>query len=236
MLANPEAALWPIVPTARRGGLVDRNDDRDVARQVQIMTTMHFVLSGTRASTVYESIGRAGMYLTTVSMTLVALGFVSSATSMGKGFYVFAFLLLSCLIPLGLVTFNRVVQTGVQDLRLSFNEARIHQFYADVSPGIDKWFDHPVGDTKSDHVLLTAGSSRFQILFTAGSMVGGVNSAVIGVLIGLAVMHFTGASLFWVTALGAASFVVAGWLHLRLEYDLFANLHEPAIGLEVPRS
>lgn len=77
--------------------------DDSVDRQVQIMTTMHFVLSGARASTVYEAVGRAGMYLTTVSMTLVALGFISSATRMGDAFYVFAFVLLSCLILLGVV-------------------------------------------------------------------------------------------------------------------------------------
>ena len=183
-------------------------DDKDVGRQVQIMTTMHFVLSGARASTVYEAIGRAGMYLTTVSMTLVALGFISSATTMGDGFYLFTFVLLSCLILLGVVSFNRVVQTGVQDLRLSRNEARIRQFYAEVSPGVDKWFDHPVREAEADHRLGTGGGSRFQILFTAGK--------------GLAVARFAGAGLTWATVAGAAASVVAGWLHLRQEYALFA--------------
>lgn len=215
---------------------MDNGDDQAIARQVQIMTTMHFVLSGERASTVYESIGRAGMYLTTVSMTLVALGFISTGTSRGTASDIFAVALLSCLIPLGIVTFNRVVQTGVQDLRLSYDEARIHQFYATVSPGIDKWFDHPVRDLKANHLLLTAGGSRFQILFTAGSMVGGVNSAVIGALVGLAAMHFAGAHLPWATAAGAAAFAVAGWLHLRLEYALFAALPEPTVASDVPTS
>ena len=200
------------------------------------MTTMHFVLSGERASTVYESVGRAGMYLTTVSMTLVALGFISTATDRGTAFDIFAIALLSCLIPLGIVTFNRVVQTGVQDLRLSYEEARIHQFYATVSPGIDKWFDHPVRDLKANHALLTAGGSRFQMLFTAGSMVGGVNSAVIGALVGLAAMQFAEARLLWATIAGTAAFVVAGWLHLRLEYALFAVVHEPTIGPDEPMS
>ena len=80
---------------------MSEQNDVDVARQVQIMTTMHFVLSGARASTVYEAVGRSSMYLTTVSMTLVALGFISAATKMGDGFYIFAFVLLACLIMLG---------------------------------------------------------------------------------------------------------------------------------------
>lgn len=36
-------------------GLMDNDDDRAIARQVQIMTRMHFVLSDERASTDYES-------------------------------------------------------------------------------------------------------------------------------------------------------------------------------------
>lgn len=34
---------------------MDNDDDRAIARQVQIMTRMHFVLSDERASTDYES-------------------------------------------------------------------------------------------------------------------------------------------------------------------------------------
>jgi len=58
----------------------------DAASRLLIMTTMHYVVSGAGASTVYVAVGRSGMYLTKVSMTLVALGFISSATSMGDGF------------------------------------------------------------------------------------------------------------------------------------------------------
>ena len=210
--------------------MVDEVSNKDVDRQLQIMTTMHFVLAGARSATVYESVGRAGMYLTTVSMTLVALGFIGTTTKMGEGFYVFAFVLLLCLIFLGLVSFNRTVQTGVQDLRLSLNEAHIHRFYAEASPGIDKWFDHPVRKLASNHALLTAGGSRFQILFTVGSMIGGVNSAVIGVLVGLAVSRLPPSGLSWSTVAGGAAFVVAGWLHLRQEYSMFAAMPGVPIG------
>ncbi|QXQ07387.1 hypothetical protein KX816_05000 [Sphingosinicellaceae bacterium] len=196
----------------------------DIDRQVHIMTTMHFVITGARATTVTEAVGRSGMYLTSVSMTLVALGFISTATQMGTGFYVFAFVLLSCLVPLGIVTFNRVVQTGVQDLRLSYNEARIWAFYADVSPGLDRWFDHPVGDAHANHDLFTAGGSKFQMLFTAASMVGGVSSAVIAVLVSLAVARSLHAGLLFATIAGVIAFAVAGWIHLRVEAAHFAAL------------
>ena len=197
-------------------------DDQEVRRQLRIMTTMHSVLSGSRTSILHEGNGRAQMYLTTVSMTLVALGFISSGTGMGPGFYLFTFVLLACLILLGVVSFNRVVQIAVQDLRLSRNEARIRQFYAAASPGVEQWFDHDVKDCEADHRLGTGGGSRFQILFTAGSMVGGVNSAVIGVFVGLAVMRFAGAGLTSAALAGSAAFIASGWLHLQQEYRLFA--------------
>lgn len=175
------------------------------------------------------------MYLTTVSMTLVALGFIGSATTMGDAFYIFAFVLLACLILLGVVSFYRVVQTGVQDMRLYRHEARIREFYAKVSRGVDKWFDHPVKDARSNEMVGMGGGTRFQMLLTAGSMVGGVNSAVIGVFVGLAIARFGGAPLIWATAAGAAVFVVSSWLHLRKEYSLFSALSNPPVPPEVSR-
>ena len=75
-----------------------------------------------------------------------------------------------------------MVQTEVQDLWLSYDGTRIHQFDATVSPGIDMWFEDPTRDLKANHALLTAGGPRFQILFTAGSMIDGVNCAVMSSL------------------------------------------------------
>ncbi|MBC8118910.1 MAG: hypothetical protein H7X75_04955 [Burkholderiaceae bacterium] len=206
--------------------VTDDDTEKRVERQMQIMTSMHFALSSSRSSTVYEAVGRAGMYLTTASMTLVALGFISSATSMDDAFYLFAFVLLSCLFLLGLVTFFRVVQTGVEDVRLALSESRIREFYAEVSPGVDKWFDHPVKTEKANQLRGMGSGSRFQMLLTAGSMIGGVNSAVIGAFVGLAVARFAGASLTWAAVAGAATFAVSAALHLRQEYSMFAGAFE----------
>ena len=56
-------------------------DPRSAA--VSFVTTEHFTLQGARASTIAESVGRATMFLTSVSGGLVALGLVATATHIG---------------------------------------------------------------------------------------------------------------------------------------------------------
>jgi hypothetical protein len=82
---------------------------------VTFVTTEHFVLQGARSSTIAESSGRANMFLAAVSGGLVALGLVATASSVGTAFYAFGLVLLPTLAFVGLVTFERVLQSGVED-------------------------------------------------------------------------------------------------------------------------
>jgi len=56
------------------------------------------------------------MFLAAVSGGLVALGPMATATHLGNAFYAFGLILLPTLAFLGLVTFQRALQTRVQDL------------------------------------------------------------------------------------------------------------------------
>jgi hypothetical protein len=80
---------------------------------VTFVTTEHFVLQGARAATIAESTGRANMFLAAVSGALVALGLVATASSVGTAFYAFGLVLLPTLAFVGLVTFERVLQSGI---------------------------------------------------------------------------------------------------------------------------
>ena len=82
---------------------------------VTFVTTEHFVLQGARSSTIAESTGRANMFLAAVSGGLVALGLVATASRLGTAFYAFGLILLPTLAFVGLVTFERVLQSGVED-------------------------------------------------------------------------------------------------------------------------
>jgi hypothetical protein len=196
----------------------------DPAQQVHIISTLHFVLANERSAATNESIGRSTMYLTSVSMTIVALGLIATATRMTENFYIFALVLLACLVPLGLISFNRVVQIGVQDIRLSYTIGRFHRFYATASPGIEHWMGFGPDDHRLRHATLTAANSRFQDFFTAASMIGAVNSTIAGAWCGLAIGHYSPLPISSAIAIGLAVAGLVYWLHLHHQARLFAEL------------
>jgi hypothetical protein len=52
---------------------LERLSNEQLARAIQIMGTEHFTLQGARANTVAETNGRIGVFLSTVSSTLIAI-------------------------------------------------------------------------------------------------------------------------------------------------------------------
>jgi hypothetical protein len=98
------------------------------------VTTEHFVLQGARAATIAESTGRANMFLAAVSGALVALGLVATASSLGTAFYAFGLVLLPTLAFVGLVTFERVLQSGIEDLGYARRIALLRGYYFDNAP------------------------------------------------------------------------------------------------------
>src|SRR5262245_65456758 len=79
---------------------------------VTFVTTEHFVLQGARSATIAESTGRANMFLAAVSGGLVALGLVATASGLGAAFYGFGLVLLPTLAFVGLVPFERSMQSS----------------------------------------------------------------------------------------------------------------------------
>jgi hypothetical protein len=104
------------------------------ASAVSFVTTEHFTLQGARSQTIAESTGRASMFLASVSGGLVAWGLVATATSAGGGFYAFGLVLLPTLAFVGLVTFERTLQSGVEDLGYARRIARLRAYYFDNAP------------------------------------------------------------------------------------------------------
>ncbi len=109
-------------------------DTRQAA--VTFITTEHFTLQGARAATIAESTGRATMFLGSVSAGLVALGLIATATRLAATFYAFGVVLLATLAFVGFVTFERVLQSGVEDHRYAQRIARLRAFYFDYAPEI----------------------------------------------------------------------------------------------------
>ena len=162
--------------------MADDGADKLQERMVGILTTIHFTLQTERVATISEANGRSALYLTAVSACLIALGFIAQATAFGTGFYLFAFILFAVLAIVGVITFTRVVQTGLEDMISARGIARIRRFYTEVAPGIERWFVLPVHDGVSALHDEIGGGSRFQTLLTTASMVAVVTCALVGVL------------------------------------------------------
>ncbi len=104
---------------------------------VTFVTTEHFTLQGARSSTIAEATGRATMFLGTVSGGLVALGLIATAGGVGAAFYAFGLILLPTLAFVGLVTFDRVLQSGVEDHGYTRRIARLRGYYFQYAPELE---------------------------------------------------------------------------------------------------
>jgi hypothetical protein len=74
------------------------------------------------------------MFLGAVSGGLIALGLIATADRVGTAFYAFGLLLLPTLAFTGLVTFERVLQSGIEDLRYARRIAQLRGYYLDEAP------------------------------------------------------------------------------------------------------
>src|SRR5881275_108632 len=78
------------------------------AMRLQILSTEHWSLLASRSLAWNESFSRAGMFLTTLSGAIVALGLVGGATGFGQSFTLFALVILPVVLFIGLATWIRL--------------------------------------------------------------------------------------------------------------------------------
>lgn len=108
-------------------------DGEDVQRTLTILTTEHYNLQSARSATIAETSARASLFLGTVSSGLIALGFIAQVLR-GETLIVFALVLFPTLFFLGLVTFERVLQSSIQDIVSARGINRIRHFYVELDP------------------------------------------------------------------------------------------------------
>jgi hypothetical protein len=145
-------------------------------------TTEHFNLQTARAITVSEATGRASIFLAAVSSTLIALAFIGQMSRLGTAFYAFGLILLPVLAFVGMVTFQRLVQSSLEDIAYAERIARLRRFYVDLAPELEPYVV-VVRDPRAGAAPL-APSGRQLALTTAG-MVAVVNAVVTGACAGL---------------------------------------------------
>jgi hypothetical protein len=189
------------------------------------LTTEHFGLAGARAQTTGESSSRAALYISAVSSTLVALGFIGQINEVGDAFDVFALTALPTLYVLGLFTFIRVVENGVEDLMLGRAINRIRNYYLEVAGEQRRYFmlsgyDDAMGVMQNMGVAL----ERRQQFFTTGSMIAVINSVVGGAAIAIAIGAFTDAPLGLCAGVGGVVAMISLVLLMRTENRMYHQM------------
>jgi hypothetical protein len=160
-------------------------------RRAQLLATEHWSLLATRSMSWNEAFSRTGMFLSTLSAATVALALAGPAMSFGSAFPLFALVVLSVTLFLGLATYVRLTQVNNEDLYWVAGMNVIRGAYTKLSPGIEEQF--VTGYTLDTEgmartfaaVDVTTGLSPWHMLVTTPAVVAVISSAIAGVMGGL---------------------------------------------------
>jgi hypothetical protein len=193
---------------------VDGDVADDVARRAQFLTTEHWSLLATRSMSWNEAFSRTGMFLSTLSAATVALALAGPAMAFGASFALFALVVLSVALFLGIATYIRLVQVNNEDLFWVYGMNILRGAYVRMSPGIEREFvaGHSIdteGFARTFGALdVTSSISPLHMLVTTPAVVGVISSAIAGVIAGILATQFGGNEAV-ALVVGIAVFLVA---------------------------
>lgn len=188
---------------------------------VSFITTEHFTLQSARSATIAESTGRANMFLGALSGGLVGLGLVATATRIGTAFFAFALVLLPTLAFVGLVTFERVLQSGAEDHGYARRISRLRAYYFDQAPEITPYL-MSVPAAERLHVQ-GLWSGVWQGFRTVAGMVAVVTGVLAGSTVGLAAAVATNHSLAAALVTGILSAGAALFVLMRYQQSVWSR-------------
>ena len=210
-------------------------------RVIQMLSTEHWSLLSARSLAYNEAFVRAGMFLTFLSTSFVALALLAQAMSFDRSFLSVAALVIAFDFVIGLTTFLRMNGANLDDLRANHGMARIRHAYTQIAPIVTPYFTTPTHDD-IDAVTAVYGPISEGVLgqFLYGlstsngmvalivSMVGGVLATVVAMLIGV-----DGGPSVWIGVVAgvmilAALFAVTGLTVLREQARFTALFPTPA--------
>ena len=207
----------PMAPGADRSATTSGGAEADAAelsRRAQLLSTEHWSLLATRSMSWNEAFSRTGMFLSTLSAATVALALAGPAMSFSSAFPLFALVVLSVTLFLGLATYVRLVQVNNEDLYWVAGMNIIRGAYAKLSPGIEKEFVTGHGLDADGMartfaaVDVTTSVSPWHMLITTPAVVAVISSAIAGVMGGL-IAGQVSIALEGAVAVGVAVFLVA---------------------------
>jgi hypothetical protein len=180
----------------------------DKASALTILTTEHYTLQMVRTATITDATGRAGHLLTTISASMIALGFVAQVVPLTV-LLTLMLVIFSGLFLIGLATLFRTVELTIEDVQAGLGINRIRHIYTDLEPSTREAFVRQVHDDTAG-VEADAGQTgwrkarRPRLIGTALGVAGFVNlvnGLVAGVITGAAA-GLLGAGLTWSIVIG----------------------------------
>jgi hypothetical protein len=198
--AGPSAAGRPEDPRApgERGdpGATGPGVGLDDPRALQILSTEHWSLLATRSLIWNESFARAGLFLSLLSASVVALSLIGTES---PDFLTFALVLLPVTLFVGVATFFRLDDANREEALWMAAMNRIRHAYVTMVPAIAErlvagYTDDNFGISRSYGI---AGDVRYTILHffvTMPGLIAVVNAVIAAVITGAALsrLGFTG--------------------------------------------
>jgi hypothetical protein len=171
---------------------------------IQMVVTEHFTLQGARSAAISDANGRTSFFLGTLSAVVVALAFVAQVSAVGAAFVLFAIVLLPMLLFIGLATFERLLQLGIENIRCVVAINRLRHYYLEVAPELRSHFTLSPHDDAAG-ILSSLGSIRvrprpWDLVITNAGLVAVVDALIAGVIAGL---------VGWLAGFGMAGSAVA---------------------------
>jgi ABC-type sugar transport system permease subunit len=114
---------------------------------------------------------------------MVALGLIATASRVGTAFYAFGLVLLPTLTFVGLVTFERTLQSGMEDLGYARRIALLRGYYFDQAPELAPFLMSVPGPERLR--VLGLGEGRWQAFRSVAAMVAVITAVLAGSAIGL---------------------------------------------------
>ncbi len=186
---------------------------------VSIMTTEHYNLQTGRAMTISEANGRSSLFVGAVSSGLVALAFVGQISHLGTAFFVFSLVVLPTLLFMGLITFERVLQSGSADFMYAIGINRIRHLYLEYAPQMQPYFILSAHDDREGTLGQEAmHTSWWQVFLSTAGMVAVINSVLVGSFVGLLLAAFT-LPLWACTSAGVVTCLLSVGIHQRYQSE-----------------
>src|SRR2546426_4150062 len=199
---------------------------------VSIMTTEHYNLQSGRSMTISEANGRSSLFVGAVSSGLIALTFVGQISHLGTAFFVFSLVVIPTLFFMGLITFERVLQSGSADVIYARGINRIRHLYLEYAPQMQPYFilsSHNESSLPIEN-LGVRHRARWQVFLSMAGMMAMLNSVLAGSFVGLLLAAFNLSLVVTATA-GGVTFLASVSLHQRYQWKQWMQLerHLPVL-------